>query len=290
MKIYLATFYSPDLKRSAERFKEQAIKMNLYSSIDLYTFDDLNNDFKSYVKELIGLGKTRGYGYWVWQTYIHQVVLSKMVDGDIYHWCDVGCHFNLNGKNRLKEYIEFISDYEKGFLGFEYKNLRNIEFKNFTFPNYLEYQYTKEDLFKHFDVQNNKHITDTPQVWGGSFFLRKSPTAVKMMQDHFNITRKRFDLIDDDETKFKLPSRNGFISHRHSQSVLSILAKLEKCKFLSAYESEWALDQNRNRTFDHLKNYPIIAKRDKKKNIFVRFFDRQKKNFFRRFNKIKEKI
>ena len=30
-----------------------------------------------------------------WQTYIHQVVLSKMI-GDIYHWCDVGCHFNKN--------------------------------------------------------------------------------------------------------------------------------------------------------------------------------------------------
>ena len=55
MKIYLASFYSPDLKRSAERFKEQAKKMNLYNSIDLYTYDDLNEDFKNYVKELINL-------------------------------------------------------------------------------------------------------------------------------------------------------------------------------------------------------------------------------------------
>ena len=35
-------------------------------------------------------------------------------------------------------------------------------------PNCLEYQY-KEDLFKFFNVQDNKQITDTPQVWGGSF-------------------------------------------------------------------------------------------------------------------------
>ena len=138
MKIYLASFYSPDLKRSAERFKEQAKKMNLYNSIDLYTYDDLNEDFKNYVKELINLGKVRGYGYWVWQTYIHQSILSKMADGDIYHWCDVGCHFNLNGKNRLKEYFEFVSNYEKGFLGFEYKNFDNKKFKNYIFPNYLE--------------------------------------------------------------------------------------------------------------------------------------------------------
>ena len=281
MKIYLASFYSPDLKRSAERFKEQAKKMNLYNSINLYTYDDLNEDFKNYVKELINLGKVRGYGYWVWQTYIHQSILSKMADGDIYHWCDVGCHFNLNGKNRLKEYFEFVSNYEKGFLGFEYKSLDNKKFKNYTFPNYLEYQYTKEDLFKYFDVQNNQKITNTPQVWGGSFFLRKSPVAIKIMQNHFNITRNRFDLIDDDETKFKLPSRNGFISHRHSQSVLSILAKLENCKFFSAYESEWALNEDKVRTFLHLKEFPIIAKRDKKKNIFLRFLDRQKRTLNR---------
>ncbi len=285
MTIHLATFYSPDLKRSADRFKNQAIKMGLYDSINLYTYEDLNNDFKLYVDELLKSGKKKGYGYWVWQTYIHQIVLSKINNGDIYHWCDVGCHFNLNGKKRLEEYIKFVSDYEKGFMGFEYKDLENKEFKNFTYPNYLEYQYTKEDLFKFFNVQDNKKITDTPQVWGGSFFLRKSPVSIKIMKDHYDIVRTRFDLIDDDETKFVSESRNGFISHRHSQSVLSILAKLENCKFFSAYESEWALDSKQNRTFDHLANYPIIAKRDKKKNIFLRFFDRQKKNFLRKKKK-----
>ena len=98
MALHLATFYSPDLKRSADRFKNQATKMGLYDSIELFTFEDLNDDFKLYVKELLKIGKERGYGYWVWQTYIHQLVLSKINNGDIYHWCDVGCHFNINGE------------------------------------------------------------------------------------------------------------------------------------------------------------------------------------------------
>ena len=136
-------------------------------------------------------------------------------------------------------------------------------------------------MIKYFDLSISDPILQTPQVWGGSFFLRKSPVAIKIMQNHFNITRNRFDLIDDDEKKFKLPSRNGFISHRHSQSVLSILAKLENCKFFSAYESEWALNEDKVRTFSHLKEFPIIAKRDKKKNIFLRFLDRQKRTLNR---------
>ena len=104
------------------------------------------------------------------------------------------------------------------------------------------------------------------------------------MKKHYDITRNRYDLIDDDETKFIEGSHEGFVAHRHSQSVLSILAKKENCQFLSAYESEWALNEDGKRTFEHLKDFPIIAKRDKKKNLFARFIDRQKKNFRRKIN------
>ena len=76
MKVHLASFYSSDLKRSAERFKNQAQAMEVYDQIHLCTFDDLNEDFKHYVKSLLKIGKTRGYGYWVWQTYIHKLILS----------------------------------------------------------------------------------------------------------------------------------------------------------------------------------------------------------------------
>ena len=42
MKIYLASFYSADLKKSADRFREQALKMGIYNSIKIFTFNDLN--------------------------------------------------------------------------------------------------------------------------------------------------------------------------------------------------------------------------------------------------------
>ena len=87
MKIYLATFYSSDLKRSAIRFQEQAEAMKVYDKVYIFSQNDLNEDFKNYVYELLKKGKKRGYGHWVWQTYIHQIVLNKMEDGDIYHWC-----------------------------------------------------------------------------------------------------------------------------------------------------------------------------------------------------------
>ena len=83
MKVYLATFYSSDLKRSAERFEKQAKLMNVYDDIFIFNQDDLNDDFKEYISTLLKKGKSRGYGHWVRQTYIHQIMLAKIKDGDI---------------------------------------------------------------------------------------------------------------------------------------------------------------------------------------------------------------
>ena len=87
---------------------------------------------------------------------------------------------------------------------------------------------------------------------------------MQMMDEHYQITRNRFDLIDDDDQKFLTKPMSEFIQHRHSQSVLSIIVKKAGSTLLSAYESEWAIDENGNRTYEHLSNFPIIAKRDKK--------------------------
>ena len=73
------------------------------------------------------------------------------------------------------------------------------------------------------------------------------------MNQHYEITRNRFDLIDDDEKKFIEKSVPEFIQHRHSQSVLSLIVKKAGSKLLSAYESEWAIDNQGNRTYNHLK-------------------------------------
>ena len=288
MKIHLATFYSSDLKRSAKRFKKQAEDINIYDFIHIFNQDDLNDDFKNYISELLKKGKKRGYAYWVWQTYVHQVVLSKMKEGDIYHWCDVGCHFNEKGLKRLREYIDIVSKEKNGFLGFSYKDLEPKEkYKKYKFKNNLEYEYTKSDLIKYFNLSHNDEIIKSPQVWGGSFFVKKSKESLEIMDEHFYITRNRFDLIDDDEGKFLEKSLPGFIAHRHSQSVLSILVKKRRCKLLSAYESEWAFDESGNRTFGHTAEFPIIAKRDKHRSVFRRFFDRQKRNIRRRVSRFK---
>ena len=59
MKIYLSTFYSSDLKRSANRFEIQAKDMQIYDKIFMFTEKNLNEDFKEYVNSLLKLGKKK---------------------------------------------------------------------------------------------------------------------------------------------------------------------------------------------------------------------------------------
>tara|TARA_B100002051_G_C16474492_1_gene504973 strand:- start:419 stop:760 length:342 start_codon:yes stop_codon:yes gene_type:complete len=87
-------------------------------------------------------------------------------------------------------------------------------------------------------------------------------------------------LIDDSESIE--PNHPNFIEHRHDQSIFSIMCKKEKIYNLSASECEWVEFENK-RSWEHLNNYPILAKRDKKFNLIKRFINRQKKNIKKYF-------
>ena len=78
-------------------------------------------------------------------------------------------------------------------------------------------------------------------------------------------------------------NHKDFVQHRHDQSIFSILCKKKNVYSLSASECEWA-EYNNKRTWEHLNFFPILAKRDKKFNLFKRFISRQKKNIKKLFS------
>ena len=75
-----------------------------------------------------------------------------------------------------------------------------------------------------------------------------------------------------------------FIEHRHDQSALSLLCKLNNIFSLSAYDHcEWALDK-KGRNWIHLTDSPVQAKRDLK---YISFYA-LKKNMNKIFKRIKK--
>ena len=92
----------------------------------------------------------------------------------------------------------------------------------------MESEYTKSDLIKFFNLSFlNKEIL-SPQVWGGCFF-RKCKNIENFIDNVFDLFRNRFDLIDDDESKYLEKPAPDFIAHRHGQSIINSY-KANECK------------------------------------------------------------
>ena len=110
---------------------------------------------------------------------------------------------------------------------------------------------------------------------GRLFFLKKTETSINFLNEWIEVFEKRFDLIDD--TTSKTLNHKDFIENRHDQSVYSLLCKKYNLQSFSAFECDWAYLDN-ERTWEHNKNSPILAKRDLEYSILKRFFNRQKKH------------
>ncbi len=273
--LYLCSFASPDLNISVKRFISQSKEVGLYKNIKVFGWQDLKLEKKKQINSFLEKKNKRLFGYACWKPDIILDYLNNIPEGSILQYSDIGCHFNKNGITRLKEYVEIVS--EKNILPFQYKK---PEFKNdleLKFQIYLEHHYTKADLFDYFKVSNDSPIKYSEQIWSGTIFFKNNVNTKNFVKDWVK-TCSINNLIDDSPSV--LMNSEEFIEHRHDQSVFSLLCKLNNFSCLSASECEWA-ENKKGRYWDHLINYPILAKRDKKLNIFKRFFSRQFKNIKR---------
>ena len=114
---------------------------------------------------------------------------------------------------------------------FEYgKPPKEIFRKEYKYQKYFEYEYTKCDVINYFGLNKESVIFNSPQIWGGTFFLKKSKFSTKFMNEweKANIHTNLFDdstSIAENHLKFK--------GMRGCQSVFSILSKLNNFRYES---------------------------------------------------------
>jgi hypothetical protein len=180
---------------------------------------------------------TKGFGFWIWKSYITNQLLSKINHGDILVYADGGCSINPEGRKRFYEYIEMLHK----------SHISNLSFQ----MNYPERQYTKGDVFKYFEATDNEKIKDTGQLVGGIFLLKKDNNSENLIQKWFSTCHMHRSLIDDSVSKEK--NDFEFVAHRHDQSIFSILRKQEGSIILG--------DETNFSNWDENRHYPIHARR-----------------------------
>lgn len=259
-KIFLS-FADKRMRKSLARIKEQAKEMEIYDKIITSTEDDLDTSFRENFKEKLKYS-VRGFGYWCWKPQIILQTLNKMEDGDILQYTDAGCHLNKSGINRLKYYFDICSKSQTGILAFQANPpTYPLNYDGRKLLDLSEHKWSKADTFIHFEVESNRDITHTPSIGSGILFIKKNKKTISIIEKWLEIYYTHFEIVDD--TPSKASNHSDFIEHRHDQTVLSIICKLEKVDTLSAYEYWYPKINSIQPDWDALANFPIHAKRDR---------------------------
>lgn len=239
MKIYFISFGSTNkYSKSIQRIKQQAINMNVFDYIYIYTEKDFDKEFLDKHQSFINNNK-RGYGYWIWKSYFTQKTLNLMNEGDILIYADAGCTL-INTPNAIKRLHQYISLCNK------------LEAANLSFQLcYPEKTYTKMDLFNKLDV-NNETMLESGQLMATSFVLKKCLKTVNLINNYYSLSQE-YSLIDD--TPSKINNDSKFIEHRHDQSLFSLLRK--KLGTIIIPDETWYPDFTNNKVL----NFPILATR-----------------------------
>jgi hypothetical protein len=220
--------------RLIQRLLTQANNMNIFDTITAYT--DQSSEMSSFLNEHKNFlqNNKRGFGYYIWKSYIALLKSKEVNNNDIIIYLDAGCELIKDGVERLKQYIELATINDL------------VAFK---LP-HKEYQYTKSDVFKRLNCCESQYY-NSQQIMGGIFIFRKCNRMKNFFENLHSI------LIEDnyhysDDTPSIIPNLDGFKESRHDQSVFSLLIK-------SMLKNKVAILDNETDPYEPLSNNGLFS-------------------------------
>jgi len=214
MSIHFLSFGNEMYKNSIKRIANEIKSTNMVNYIHTYNEFDLMEmpEFWEKHKKFI-LSNKRGYGYWLWKSFLTLKTLNEMNEGDILIYADAGCEILINNRNQFNNSISLLNNDKSGFISFEMRT--NIE-----------KVWTKSDLF---DYLNCFDLKDTPQLHATYFVVKKCENSMNIVEKWYEIS-SIYSLLDD--TPSNVANDISFIEHRHDQSILSLLRKLYNTRII----------------------------------------------------------
>ena len=234
-KKYFLSFGNERFIKSRESIINESKNINIFDYYILETESICKEKlFQDVISKIpTNRGPGRGYYYYMWKPYIIYKNLKKMNDGDILFYCDSGMKI-INNDNNIKKFkflfdsVSNSSTCESGILTFITTGPREKR---------LEYMFNLSQLFKHFNIESNKDITDTQQVQAGISIFYKCKNSMKIVEEWFNTSQNYPEYFCGDPRVFPIlkliKQRSGYIDHRHDQSIWSILCKIRNVNILT---------------------------------------------------------
>ena len=219
--IVFLTYGDKNFKKSRERIINEAKQLDLFTDCIMETENIFNErEFKKLLTnkrfKQVAHSK-RGGGYWIWKPYILYKHLSNLNEGDILVYSDAGCQItdDINTVNSFNDIFHKIQNTDTNMLLNELPNQRT------------ERYWTKGDVLDYYNIYDNNDIINSAQLESGRVFLIKNDKTMEIISKWWDVAKNHPELFDD--SKSVVPNKGEFIEHRHDQSNISILCKLNEC-------------------------------------------------------------
>jgi hypothetical protein len=208
---------------AVDRLTTQVKNLNLFDTVIGYTDTDLKNDTSFWNKhsEFI-LNNRKGYGYWIWKSYLIMKTLDTMNENDILVYNDCGCEINPSKKDKMIEIF----------------NIVDTDLIVGSFTGLSEKPWNKMDVLLYLDMNDEKYLSNQRQ--GGVLCIKKCQKTYNLFKEWYEICCN-YNLIDDSPSVAK--NYDEFVEHRHDQSIFSLLTK--KYNIYSKTSIAIAIDINR---------------------------------------------
>jgi len=194
-------------EKAIDRITREAQNTNLFRKICTHKFFSLQFMIRHCMFVIkhwtFILNNPRGFGYWIWKPYIILHTLEhECNENEALLYLDAGCSFGAFASTKIPELFE---------------NTTNI--LGYQLP-HMEYQYTKrdtiEEIYPEVDIYSG-------QTMGGVILLINTHETRRFVKEWYNYAIKdNYRYINDVSL---LPNYEGFIDHRHDQSIFSLLVK-----------------------------------------------------------------
>lgn len=203
MKKILINYAHKKYYKSQEINSKSGLEKGGFTESIKFGFNDIDDNFKKENQHI--LSQQKGAGYWLWKPYIILETLRNISENDIIFYCDSGSFFVGNFNDYL---FNRCFDDEKGIILFN--------------GNYPNYEYTKRDCFYYMGCDENKY-TQGNHLTASFQLVRKTDFTLNFYSEHLNFS-KDYRISTDSPNECGLNNHNGFIAHRHDQSILSLLS------------------------------------------------------------------
>ena len=207
-KIYpkkiLINFANKGFKFTQRFNSETGLKVAGFNCVFSYGIEDIDREFVK--KNQTILDFKRGAGYWLWKPYFILKTLEEKADyGDYVFYCDSGAFF-------INEIAFLINEMNKA----------KLDVMCFKLPQ-IEKNWTKKDCFILLDADDKKY-THSTQRYSSYHLIKKSDFSLMLYRDFLRYSQDPR-LITDKPNTLGKPNFDGFMDHRHDQSIFSILSK-----------------------------------------------------------------